>query len=61
MKRRISLIIITIVFFCSIVLAPIMLIAMPKKEFSENENRKLATMPDFSFSSFAEGEYTKKI
>lgn len=34
---------------------------LPKNEFSESENRYLATMPNFSIESLINGEYTKEI
>jgi hypothetical protein len=34
---------------------------MPDQAFSENENRYLAQMPDFSAKALADGSYTKKL
>ncbi len=37
------------------------LLASPKKEFSENENRYLAKFPSFSASTLLSGEYTESL
>lgn len=42
--KRIS----AVMFFCVIALLPILTFLLPKKEFSENENRQLAEFPTFS-------------
>jgi len=36
-------------------------IVMPKKDFSENENRYLASFPEFSTKTFFSGEYMEKV
>lgn len=36
-------------------------IIMPDKEFSENENRKLASFPEFSFQDLSSGKYFEKL
>ena len=46
-----------ILFFIAIVGMLLLLIFWPKKEFSENENRVLATFPEFSFQSITSGEF----
>ena len=53
--------VVSAVFFLSIAIAPIALIALPKSDFSENENRALASFPEFSFSSLASGSYNSMI
>ena len=61
MKNRLSITIVSIFFFLSIALSPIAFAALPKSDFSENENRVLASFPKFSFSSLASGSYNSKI
>ena len=61
MKKRLSFMVVSAVFFLSIAIAPIALIALPKSDFSENENRALASFPEFSFSSLASGSYNSMI
>ena len=61
MKKRLSLILVTAVFFLTIIIAPLLLIALPKKDFSENENRVLASAPEFSFKSLTDGSFTKEL
>lgn len=61
MKNRLSYIIISIVFFAAVALSPIALALLPKSDFSENENRALASFPEFSFSSLANGSYNSKV
>lgn len=61
MKNRLSLTIVSIFFFLSIALSPIAFAALPKSDFSENENRVLASLPEFSFSSLMSGSYNSKI
>ena len=46
-----------ILFFVVIVGMLLLLIFWPKKEFSDNENRVLATFPEFSFQSITSGEF----
>lgn len=46
-----------ILFFIAIVGMLLLLIFWPKKEFSDNENRVLATFPEFSFQSITSGEF----
>lgn len=58
MKKRICFMIVSVFFFVSILLAPIALLLLPKSDFSENENRNLASAPEFSFSSLADGKFT---
>lgn len=46
--------------FC-IVLFLILLIALPKKDFSNNENRYLASMPELTWKHIQEGSYMKDL
>ena len=57
MKRKILAIIISLI----IISISIFFVILPKKEFSETENRYLEKFPSFSFGSLKSGEYTQKI
>lgn len=35
-------------------------LVLPDRQFSEQENRNLQTLPEFSFKSLFEGDYTSK-
>ena len=59
MKNQSKLI--TFLFVGFISLFFVLGIFMPKREFSEMENRTLAQFPSFSFKSFFSGEYTADI
>ncbi|MGI5896053.1 MAG: DHHW family protein [Oscillospiraceae bacterium] len=48
-----------LVFFVLITGVLLLLIFLPKKEFSDNENRVLATFPELSFESITSGEFMK--
>lgn len=53
--------IITIIIFVSILLLAVLFFFLPKKDYSENENRYLAKTPVFTFSHLIDGEYTESI
>lgn len=55
--KKIVFIIISIIT----ILLSIIFILNPKKEFSENENRFLATFPKYSFQSLKDGKYIKEL
>lgn len=44
-----------------ILLIPSLWLLLPKKTFSENENRMLASPPTFSVEALASGEYTERL
>lgn len=46
--------------FCIVVLL-VLLIVLPKKDFSNNENRYLASMPELSWKHIKEGSYMKDL
>ena len=46
-------------FFGVITILPLMTIILPKKEFSEIENRVLSKAPEFSFSSVLDRSFMK--
>ncbi len=53
--------ILTIVLFCSTVaILALLFVFMPDREFSEQENRKLAQFPEFNAERFFEGEFAKE-
>ncbi len=53
--------IIAILFSIFIICFSILFIVEPKKDFSENENRKLASFPKFQISSIIDGEYMENL
>lgn len=56
MKKCIFIMIsIIIIFFSSL------FFILPKEKFSENENRYLQNIPEFSFNNLVDGRYTKEI
>lgn len=55
-NKALSLVFVVLIFSLSA-----LLIFLPDKSFSEEENRPLQTLPAFSFESLASGEYTKNI
>lgn len=56
MKNKSELITIAFTALCLMVF-PILLIALPKKEFSDNENRNLASFPELSVKAFISGDF----
>ena len=49
---------IAVIIYCGIILGlAVLLLAFPKEEFSQNENRYLAKFPEFSGESYLSGEY----
>lgn len=56
MKNKSDLITIAFTALCLVVF-PILLIALPKKEFSDNENRNLASFPELSVKAFISGDF----
>lgn len=50
-----------ICFIITLAIVFILNIVIPDKSFSEEENRILQKKPEFSFSSYAEGRYEKKL
>lgn len=50
-----------ITFFILIPLMSVCLLILPKKDFSENENRYLAKFPEFSVESMLQGNFTDGI
>ena len=50
----------TLIFLCFIGVFFILNIALPDKDFSENENRKLQALPKFTFEDLFEGKFTPK-
>ncbi len=48
----------TLIFLCFIGVFFILNIAIPDKDFSENENRKLQSLPKFTFEDLFEGKFT---
>ena len=57
MRRKIIAIVISLV----IIILSIMLVILPKKDFSENENRYLQKFPTFKLSTLISGEYIPKV
>lgn len=57
MRRKLIAIIISAI----VLILSVMLIIMPKKDFSENENRYLQKFPKFKVSSLLSGEYISQI
>ena len=51
----------TIIFALILALISIGTILLPKKDFSDNENRVLATFPEFSWASLKDGTFTSGI
>lgn len=49
------------VFLVVIAVFTLLLLFMPKKNYSENEKRVLAEFPEFSFSALFDGSYTKEV
>ena len=52
------------VFLCfllsaAVIAVPLLLFVLPSSDYSEDENRMLATAPSFSVDALFEGEYTK--
>ena len=43
------------------VVLTLLLIFLPKEEYSENEKRVLSQLPEFSFTNLVEGKYTKEL
>lgn len=48
----------TIIFLCFIGIFFILNLIIPDKDFSQNENRVLQTLPEFSFEDLFEGKFT---
>ena len=59
MKNRKTKKLFIIFFSAYIAFFSLMFVILPKKDTSVNEKRKLAQLPAFSFSSLADGSYTK--
>ena len=60
MYRRSELL--TVVLFCIVVASmTLAYIVMPDKNFSEQENRDLATFPELTKESFFSGEFASKL
>ena len=57
MKRKIFFIIFMIVWVSLIIIN----LLLPKKVFSEQENRYLASIPDFNFKDLVSGEYVEEL
>ncbi len=53
--RKIS----AIVFFFIITLIPVLILILPQKDFSENENRVLTSFPSLTWDSIASGKFMK--
>lgn len=51
--------IVTILFLAFIAVFFFLLLFLPKREFSERENRYLEQLPSFSFSALTDGKFTK--
>lgn len=49
----------TLIFLCFIGIFFILNLVIPDKDFSQNENRVLQTLPEFSFEDLFEGKFTK--
>lgn len=60
MKKDYSLITVIFTALCIVVL-PVLLIVMPKKTFSDNENRNLAQLPELSLKAISSGQYMDDI
>lgn len=52
---------ITVFLGLSILAGVLWLVAGPKSQFSENENRMLQTFPELQFSALADGSYVKSV
>lgn len=48
-----------IIFFLVITVIPLLIIILPKKEFSENENRVLTAFPSFTWDNIQSGKFMK--
>ena len=48
-----------IIFFLVITVIPLLIIILPKKEFSENENRVLTVFPSFTWDNIQSGKFMK--
>ncbi len=51
----------TVAFIAIILSLSILLVALPKESYSENEKRVLATFPEFTLKSLADGEFTQAL
>jgi hypothetical protein len=48
-----------IIFFLVITVIPLLILILPKKEFSENENRVLTPFPNFTWDNIQSGKFMK--
>ncbi|OBY77442.1 hypothetical protein BBG47_21710 [Paenibacillus sp. KS1] len=55
---KLSLSVMAVLFLCVIGLILLLNLILPKREFSEAENRKLEQLPAFTFHSFISGKFT---
>lgn len=59
--NKISKIITIVLFFAFLITLPILTVILPKKTFSEEENRKLSTFPEFSIEDVKTKDYMNGI
>ncbi len=59
--KRVSNLLQTLVFLLFLVLGLVLLIALPDREYSEQENRYLAQIPRFRASDLVSGSFTKAV
>ena len=53
--------IIALLFAAALLAGSVTFIVLPKKEFSENENRNLAEFPEISFDAIESGDFTSEL
>ena len=60
-SKRFKAIVVVVVFVVILGALAILNVAWPKKSFSENENRVLATFPEFSWDNLIDGKFTNGV